>query len=243
MTRRPLYSAALLVAACGSLALALNAPRQADRPRPVPLAAVRVLPGVLPGGEVRLPNQWSLRPAGKQILLGDFPVNMALHPSGGWLAILHAGFGPHEIIVVDIRQGNQRVCCRVPIRQTFYGLCFAPDGNTLFASGGEYEVIHSYRFEEGLLGQPRKLRVASEKSKFIPAGLAVDKEGRTLFVAGTWGHAVCLLPLDAPTSVTRSRSSRTATPTPAFPSRAASACSSACGARPALPSSTCGSGG
>jgi DNA-binding beta-propeller fold protein YncE len=32
--------------------------------------------------------------------------------------------------------------------------------------------------------------------KFIPAGLAVDPEGRRLFAAGTWGHAVSVLPLD-----------------------------------------------
>src|SRR5437764_4207572 len=159
MTRRPLYPTLLLVAACGGLALALDAPRQPDRPRPAVPATVRTLPGVLPGGEVRLPNQWSLRPAGKHIRLGDFPVNMALHPSGGWLAVLHAGFGTHEVLVIDLRQGNQRVCCRVPLLQTFYGLCFAPDGKTLFASGGEYEVVHAFRFEEGFLGRPRALRV------------------------------------------------------------------------------------
>ena len=37
-----------------------------------------------------LPNQWSLRPAGKQLELGVFPVNIALHPSGRWLAVLLA---------------------------------------------------------------------------------------------------------------------------------------------------------
>src|SRR5262249_48284777 len=30
---------------------------------------------------------------------------------------------------------------------------------------------------------------------FIPAGLAVDKDGKTLFAAGTWGHAVAVIPL------------------------------------------------
>ena len=27
------------------------------------------------------------------------------------------------------------------VEQTFYGLCFSPDGRQLFASGGEYEVV------------------------------------------------------------------------------------------------------
>src|SRR5207253_309534 len=73
----------------------LLAPLHADNPpakEPVPL---RTLPGVKDGGTVLLPNGWSLKPAGKQVALGDFPVNMALHPSGEWLAVLHAGYGDH----------------------------------------------------------------------------------------------------------------------------------------------------
>ena len=43
------------------------------------------LPGPQISGEVKLPNGWSLKPAGKQIPLGDFPVNMVVHPSGKYL--------------------------------------------------------------------------------------------------------------------------------------------------------------
>ena len=43
--------------------------------------------------KIRLPNQWSLRPVGRHLALGDFPVNLALHPSGKYLAVLHAGYG------------------------------------------------------------------------------------------------------------------------------------------------------
>ncbi|HUA39573.1 MAG TPA: hypothetical protein VMA35_14365, partial [Candidatus Sulfopaludibacter sp.] len=32
------------------------------------------LPGLRPDGSALLPNQWSLRPAGRQVELGDFPV-------------------------------------------------------------------------------------------------------------------------------------------------------------------------
>src|SRR5437870_5749673 len=70
----------------------------------------RVLPGVRADGVIQLPNQWSLRPAGKQVELGDFPVNLALHPGGQWLAALHAGHGAHEIIVVNLK--TQKVSSR-----------------------------------------------------------------------------------------------------------------------------------
>jgi DNA-binding beta-propeller fold protein YncE len=155
----------------------------------------RVLPGLRSDGSIQLPNQWSLRPAGKQLQLGDFPVNMALHPSGQWLAILHAGHGAHEIITIDLKK--EKMVGRVVIDQTWYGLCFAPDGKRLFASGGQDEVIHSFAFEDGLLYRHREMAMAKPKDKFIPGGLAVDAAGTTLFVAGTWGGALTIMPLDA----------------------------------------------
>src|SRR5262245_19325173 len=120
MVRRPFLAACALAAACGSLAVALRddrpaAPKAARRPAPV-------LPGIQPSGAVLLPTQWSLRPAGKQLPLGDFPVNLALHPGGKYLAALHAGFGTHEVAVVDLTAGKERITCRVPIPQGFCGL-------------------------------------------------------------------------------------------------------------------------
>ncbi len=152
----------------------------------------RVLPGTEADGAIRLPNQWAIRPAGKQLELGDFPVAMALHPSGQWLAVLHAGYTTHEVVVVDLAAKKQRILCRAPVEQTFIGLCFAPDGKTLYASGGEFEVVHAFPFADGYLGKPRPIPVAKEK--FIVAGLTTDPAGKWLFAAGTWGHAVCLVP-------------------------------------------------
>src|ERR1700678_2707232 len=122
-----------LVAVCGSPA-AQREPVLPARPASIP----RLLPGILPGGEVRLPNSWKLRPAGKQVPLGDFPVNLALHPTGKWLAVLHAGYGTHEVMIVDLSKGKEVVTCRVPIAQAWYGLCFGPNGKMLYASGGEF---------------------------------------------------------------------------------------------------------
>jgi DNA-binding beta-propeller fold protein YncE len=199
MFKRSFGAAAALAAACGGLALALpgalRGPREEARPAP---AAPRTLPGIQPGGQVLLPNQWSLRPAGKQIALGDFPVNLALHPTGKWLAVLHAGFGTHEVTIVDLQKGKEQVACRVPLEQTWCGLTFSPDGDTLYVSGGEREVVHAFAFDDGLLARRKAVRVADATGMFIPGGLATDKAGKVLYAAGTWGHAVALVPLDAP---------------------------------------------
>src|SRR5689334_10624426 len=75
-------------------------------------------PGPRGDGSILLPNLWSLRPAGKQVVLGDFPVNIAVHPSGKWAAVLHSGHGEHEIIAVAIPNGE--IISRAPIDESFY---------------------------------------------------------------------------------------------------------------------------
>ncbi|MFL5240662.1 MAG: bifunctional YncE family protein/alkaline phosphatase family protein [Gemmataceae bacterium] len=192
MHRRPIVAVVLLLGLFASLAAGLNANKDT---KPAQLGArPRILPGIQADGAILLPNQWSLRPAGKQVVLGDFPVNLALHPSGRWLAILHAGYGEHEVMILDLRR--QRITTRISIAQAFYGLVFSPDGKSLFASGGEFEVVHAFQFEDGLLFRRREIAVAKETDTFIPGGLAVDGEGKTLFVAGPWGDAVAVVSLD-----------------------------------------------
>ena len=163
-----------------------------------PALQPRLLPGVQAGGAIQLPNQWSLRPAGRQVELGDFPVNIALHPDGRSIAVLHAGFGTHEIVIVHVANGRNKISSRVSLDQAFYGLCFSPDGKALYASGGEFEVVHAYDFEDGLLGHHRAIPVSPVKDRFVVGGLAIDSAGKTLSVAGPWGDAVRILPLDAP---------------------------------------------
>src|SRR5436309_12603593 len=119
--------------------------------------APRRLPGMQAGGSVLLPTQWSLRPAGDQVALGDFPVNVAIHPKGRWAAVLHAGYGDHEIAIVDL--DSKRIVSRVGLRQTYYGLCFDPGGRRLFASGAEDDLVHAFSFENGYLSAHRELPV------------------------------------------------------------------------------------
>src|ERR1022692_327405 len=127
------------------------------------------LPGVEADGAVRLPNSWSLKPAGKQIELGDFPISIALHPSGHWAAVLHAGYGVHEIIIVDLTVKKERVKSRVVIEQTFGGISFVGNGDHLYVGGGEFDVVHHFDFADGFLSKQRTVKVAD--AKFIPGSL------------------------------------------------------------------------
>ena len=149
------------------------------------------VPGPMADGAVRLPNQWFLRPAGKQVLVGDFPVNIALHPGGKFAAVLHSGFGRNEVIVLEI--AKDRVVSRATVEESFYGITFAADGRQLFCSGAGSEVIHSFAFAEGYVSGHETLKVAAAKERAVPAGIAVSADGQRLYVANIWGHSVSVL--------------------------------------------------
>jgi DNA-binding beta-propeller fold protein YncE len=125
---------------------------------------------------------------GDQIPLGDFPVNIALHPDGRYAAILHAGYGQHEVRVVDLQQ--RRVISRAPLELTFYGIVFSADGRRLFCSGAAGETVTVFQFTNGELAAEPTFRLRDPKQRGIPGGLALTRDGQTLFVANVWGQSV-----------------------------------------------------
>lgn len=158
------------------------------------------LPGPRADGSVLLPNQWSLRPVGKQIVLGDFPVNIAVHPDGRFAAILHAGHGRHEVAVVDVKA--DKVVSIIPVDEAFYGVEFSSDGKELFCSGASEEVIHVFQFKDGYLSDPTSLKIRDVKQRGIPAGLALSRDAKKLYVANLWGQRVSEINLGAGDQVT-----------------------------------------
>ncbi|HEV3439830.1 MAG TPA: alkaline phosphatase family protein [Gemmata sp.] len=171
-----------------------------DDPKPVVSKPLdRVLPGLLKDGFVQLPNQWKLKPAGRQLELGDLPVNIAIHPTGEFAAVLCAGYKEHEVIVVDLNPDRTRVVSRVQIDQAFYGLAFSDDGRQVFASGGEFEVVHVFDFDRGYLTKGRPIDVSAGKDvKAVVGGITLDAAGRDLLVASPWADAVIRVPLVNP---------------------------------------------
>ncbi|MCC7373267.1 MAG: beta-propeller fold lactonase family protein [Verrucomicrobiales bacterium] len=151
-------------------------------------------PGARKDGTVLLPNQWSLDPVGRQIRLGDFPVNIAVHPAGRFAALLHCGYGQHEIIVVDLRASQ--VVSRANLDEAFYGLSFSADGRHLFAGGAGKEVVHHFEFADGYLSNARSHPVRDPKAKGIAAGVALAPDGKRIWVANLLAHTVSEVAVD-----------------------------------------------
>jgi DNA-binding beta-propeller fold protein YncE len=155
-----------------------------------PEKAAVTWPGMTRAGTVLLPNGWSLRPAGRQTKLGDLPVSIAENPAEPVLAVLHAGYGEHEVILLDA--GTTRVSCRIPLPETFAGLFWSRDGKHLYVGGGFDDVIYRFDHAGGLLGQKTKISypAAAGRRQRVPGGLALSDDGKTLWVANVFSHSL-----------------------------------------------------
>jgi YVTN family beta-propeller protein len=157
-------------------------------------------PGLTTAGTVLLPSGWSLKPAGRQSTLGDFPVQIAAHPAEPILAILHAGYGEHEVVTVNAHSG--KIIGRVALPETFAGLVWSTDGKQLFVGGGFDDRIYRFDHSSGLLSNKTVIPdPRSDAGRQVPGGLALSADGKTLWVANVHGHS--LSRIDLPAAVSR----------------------------------------
>ena len=126
--------------------------------------------------------------SGRQVELADFPVNIAVDPSGRFAAVLHSGYSEHQILVVDIAAAQ--VVSRVSLPESFYGLAFSRDGKKLVCSGAGEEIVNLYDFDQGRLSNHIKVKLRDPKKTGVPAGLALDRNAAHVYVANVWGDSV-----------------------------------------------------
>ncbi len=141
------------------------------------------LPGSFPGG-TRLPNRWVLTPAGKQIDVGDLPLNMVISPDGRLLAVTNNGFGRQFVSLIDLRTDS--VVQELPVEKAFYGVAFSPRGDRLYASGGGDSQVLLWRIDGNRAVDKDSISLKGKRwaGKVFPAGLALSPDGARLYVAG-----------------------------------------------------------
>src|SRR5262245_57057358 len=98
------------------------------------LVALSVV-GAQQNGSILLPNGQTIVPAGSQVEVGDRPLGIAVSPDGTQAAVATASnFAPRALHIVDL--ATQTVAQTISIGNSFVGVAFSPDGNTLYVGGG-----------------------------------------------------------------------------------------------------------
>jgi len=136
-------------------------------------------------GPRRLPTGRTLDPAGVVWPVGSMPLAMTLSPSGREIVVLLNGWREQGVQVVDRASG--RVVQTLPQAAAFLGLAFSPDGRTLYASGGNQDVVYRYawanaraQLTDSIIIEPK---APQKNGRRYPAGLALSPDGSHLYVA------------------------------------------------------------
>ncbi|MFN9688067.1 MAG: beta-propeller fold lactonase family protein [Bacteroidota bacterium] len=131
---------------------------------------------------ILLPNGWSLTPVGKNLPVGDLPLNLVVSHNKKLMAITNNGQSTHSIDLIDTEKGIR--LDSIIIAKAWYGLTFSQDDKFIYASGGHDNRVNKYGISQNkmvlvdsfILGKPWPSMIGT-------AGLEVDeKQHKKLFV-------------------------------------------------------------
>ena len=138
--------------------------------------------GPLADGKGVLPNGRTVDPAGEQVGLDTFPLNLAFTPDGRFLLVTNDGWGNEEgergLQVVDLAT-RRSTRFEVP---HFFGLAVAPTGDRVFVADGDANAIYALRFQDGTLTREEQPLLALPSG--FPTGLAISPDGSHLYSIG-----------------------------------------------------------
>ena len=143
---------------------------------------------------VRLPNGWSLTPAGTSLPLGDLPLNIAVSRSGKYAAITNNGQSIQSIQLIDTKAGRE--LDSVEIGTAWGGIAFTADEKFLYASGGNDNWIIRYGIKNNKLVNDDTIRLGERVTgKVSPTGIAIDDKKQLLYVVTKENNSLYVIDL------------------------------------------------
>jgi len=113
------------------------------------------------------------------------PLAMVLAPGGGQAVVLMSGWREQGIQVVDRRTGQVTQTVIQPA--AFLGIAFSPDGRSLYASGGNQDMVYRYTWSAGRATLADSVALAikqpNRSGRSYPAGIGISRDGSHLYVA------------------------------------------------------------
>jgi YVTN family beta-propeller protein len=153
-------------------------------------------PGQLESRRVVLPNGWQLTPAGKLLPLGDLPLNIAVSPDQKLAAVTNNGQSTQSLQLIDIKRGT--ITDSMIIGKSWLGLAFSNDGKSLYASGGNDNIIIKYAVAEGKLANADTIILGKPwPEKISPTGITLDEARNRLYTVTKENNSLYVIDLKA----------------------------------------------
>jgi len=148
-----------------------------------------------PGFTSPLSTGLRLDPVGDAVELGSLPINLVVAP-GDKVVVVLSGWREQGIQVVDLK--TARVTQTLLQDGAFYGAAFAPDGQHLYVSGGNTDMLFVYAWKDGAATLENKFVLAKAKTAdgtgtSYPAGVAVAPNGKFIYVAENVGDHLAVV--------------------------------------------------
>jgi YVTN family beta-propeller protein len=141
---------------------------------------------------VLLPNGWRLTPVGKQLPLGDLPLNISISPSKKLAAITNNGESDQTIQLIDLEKDV--VLDSIIIGKSWLGLTFSSNGKYLYASGGNDNIIIRYMISNNRLAVKDSIIIGNPwPEKISIAGIALDDRKNRLYVVTKDNNSLYIL--------------------------------------------------
>lgn len=130
---------------------------------------------------VQLPNGWSLTAVGKQLQLGDLPLNIAVSNNHKLLAVTNNGQSTQTIQLFDVKE--EKELDNVVIPKSWYGLTFSAGNKYLYASGGNDNRILKYEIKNNKLILADSIILGKKwPNRISPSGIEIDDATNKLYV-------------------------------------------------------------
>jgi len=159
-----------------------------------------------------LPTGVCLDPAAPSFDVGNMPLAMVLSPEGDRLVISLSGWRQQGLQVIDRHSGT--VLQTIPQPSAFLGLAFSKDGRTLYASGGNEDVIYRYAWHDKFATLTDTIVLAKKEPQRdgtrFPAGIALSPDGKRMFVAENLADTLAVVDVESKSVIQR-------LPTEAYP--------------------------
>src|SRR5947207_8833429 len=142
-----------------------------------------------------LPTGLRLDPVGDAVELGSLPINLVVAP-GNKVVVVLSGWREQGIQVVDLK--TRKVTQTLLQDGAFYGAAFSPDGQHLYVSGGNTDMLFVYAWKDGTATLENKFVLATAKTAdgtgtSYPAGVAVAPNGKFIYVAEDVGDHLAVV--------------------------------------------------
>jgi DNA-binding beta-propeller fold protein YncE len=162
--------------------------------------AIQQKVGPLPDGGFLLNSGWTIRPAGKQVEVGTFPMSSALSKNGKYLLVLNAGYDPPTISVIDVASKNE--LSKTPVADAWLGLRIDPRSDMFYVGGGTTGKVFEFALDPdtGAITAKREIAAVEDlanKGNALIGDVELSHDGHYLYAGNLYGDEIAVVDVSA----------------------------------------------